>query len=283
LVPCPINLHDPATDRIKLASVIRLAAARYGQPPALIVVDTISKTMGAGKENTDDLALYVSNCGWLASEFQCCVMPIHHRPKDRESSDPRGHSSLKAGIDTMILVETGKTRKAKLTKQKDGEERDLLLFRLVAMEIGEDEDGEPVTSCTIEPALNDASASTDPFLLAVAQLRGNQRLVYNQLVSLLAAQGVPVPSAIPDELIDRDRVGDVAPLRSWRDNSISAAGTEAGHSRDTGKHTFNRALRTLSERGIVHVWKEWAWIPHQLQDKPGHGSGHARGRRDRRD
>jgi RecA-family ATPase len=109
LISTPIDLYDSAADQAALSDAVREAATRYAEQPALIVIDTISKTLGAGKENTDDLAVYVANCGLLASAFGCCVLPVHHRPKDSESTDPRGHGSLKGGVDTVILVEGGKT------------------------------------------------------------------------------------------------------------------------------------------------------------------------------
>lgn len=263
LVPTPIDLHDPGADRAKLAAVVRMAAKRYGEAPALIFVDTISKTLGAGKENTDDLAVYVSNCGWLAAEFNCCVVPIHHRPKDSESTEPRGHGSLKGGVDTVILVEAGETKKARITKQKDDEERDLLLFNLRSIRLGEDEDHEPVSSCVVEATDIDLSPR-DPFAVAVARLRGNNRLVYDQLGEILASEGIPIPPGIPTAQIDAARVGKVALLDAWRDNSISAGGTGAGHNRDTAKRTFNRALQSLKTAGIVRVWNEYAWITHHL-------------------
>jgi len=274
MLPCAVDLFDPAADRGRVAAAVRRAAERYAEAPALIMIDTISKTMGAGKENTDDLATYVANCGWLASEFGCCVMPVHHRPKDQESADPRGHGSLKGGIDTMILVEAGKPKRARITKQRDDEERDLIMFNLRVHELGIDEDGDPVTSCTLEPTLVDLNPKADPFTLAVGRLSANNRLIFDQLGSVIEAEGIePVPAAIPDSEIDRLRVGKVALLEAWRDKSISAAGTQAGHSRDTGKKTFNRALTSLRRKGVVRVWNEWAWITYAMPQDTGTSAG----------
>ncbi len=264
LVPTQIDLYDSAADRAALAGAVRRAADRYGQPPALIVVDTISKTIGAGKENTDDLAVYVANCGALATEFGCCVLPVHHRPKDAESTDPRGHGSLKGGMDTVILVEAGKPKRARITKQKDDEERDLLLFNLQPIELGIDNDGDEVTSCVLAPTLVDTNPAVDPFARAIAKLPAGARLIFEQLAEAIVNEGCQIPSDIPDTEIDRLRVGKVVLLEAWRDKSISAAGTEAGHSRDTGKRNFNRALERLRNVGVVRVWNEWAWITHHI-------------------
>lgn len=261
MIPCSIDLHNPRADRARLADAVRRAAEHYGEAPVLIIIDTISKTLGGGKENTDDLATYVSNCGWLSSEFGCCVMPIHHRPKDQDSTDPRGHGSLKGGLDTVILVEGGPIKRARITKQRDDEERDLMNFRLKVHQLGQDDDGDPVTSCTIEQ-VDAAPLPTNPVDRAVARLSDGVRLIYDQLLELIDAEPMAVPTEIPDDQIDRERVEAVASLETWRDNSISAAGTEAGRGRDTGRRAFNRALGMLRTRNIVRVWDEWAWLPH---------------------
>lgn len=264
LIPTPIDLFDSASDRHALNQAIRTAAARYGEPPALIVVDTISKTLGTGKENTDDLAVYVANCGVLAAEFECCVLLVHHRPKDSESTEPRGHSSLKAGVDTVILVEGGKTKKARITKQKDDEERELVLFGLRPVELGADDEGEQVTSCVVMPTLVDTDLGGTEFERKVASLPAGPRLVFNQLGELLRHAGEAVPDEIPDAEINRLRVGKVVELAAWRDKAISAAGTDRDKDRDTGKKAFNRALPKLQNAGVVRVWEEWAWITHEL-------------------
>lgn len=260
MIPCPVDLHDSATDRAALSRAIRCATERYAEPPVLIIIDTISKTLGAGKENTDDLAVYVSNCGALAAEFNCCVLPVHHRPKDAESTEPRGHGSLKAGVDTVILVESGKVKRARITKQKDGEEGDLVAFSLLPMTLGVDQDGDPVTSCVIKGESLSEIEPYDPFARAVSKLSASNHLIYDQLAETIECLGVPIPSDIPDGEIDRMRVGKVALLDAWRDKSISAAGTGAGHDRDTGKRTFNRSLKNLINLRIIKVWNDWAWI-----------------------
>lgn len=261
MIPCSIDLHDPKADRGRLADAVRRAAKHYGEEPVLIIIDTISKTLGGGKENTDDLATYVSNCQWLSTTFGCCVMPVHHRPKDQQSTDPRGHSSLKGGLDTVILVEGGPIKRARITKQRDDEERDLINFRLKVHQLGRDDEGDPVTSCTIEQ-VDAAPMPINPVDRAVGRLSNGVRLIYDQLLELIDAEPMAVPTEIPDDQIDRHWVEAVVTLETWRDNSISAAGTEAGRGRDTGRRAFNRALETLRTRNIVRVWDEWAWLPH---------------------
>lgn len=244
----------------KLICAVRIAAERYGLPPGLIVLDTLSKTLGAGKENTDDLALYVANCGAIAAEFGCCVLPVHHRPKDAESTEPRGHGSLKAGADTVILVEAGNPKRARITKQKDDEERELLLFDLQRVELGVDDEGDPVTSCVVAPTLVDSNVSGNKLQQKVMSLAPNYRIVFAQIGRAIEAEGVPVPADIPDGMIDKQWVGKVVSLRTVSDRCIAALRTGSDTKPDTARRTFERALKSLQSKEIVGVWEEWAWI-----------------------
>lgn len=269
LIPAPINLQDPRADVSKLAQTIQMEAKYYEADPVLIVIDTLSKTFGAGQENTDDMAVYIANCASIAAQFNCCVMPVHHRPKDQESRDPRGHSSLKAGVDTTILIEGGVTKSAEIIKQRDGEIGERFPFNLRVVELGEDEDGDQVTSCIVEEAEVDARPNIDPFTKAVGSLSNGNRMIYDQLGELIATNGIAVPASIPDTEINQIRVGKVALLDAWRDKCISAAGTGSGHNRDTAKRTFNRAKDALRKKGIIRVWEEFCWITHRLDDAAG--------------
>jgi len=268
LLPAAIDLQDPKADVRRLAATIEAACDRMATDPALIVVDTLSKTFGGGKENSDDMAVYVANAQSLASQFECLVMPIHHRPKDAESTEPRGHSSLKGGVDTIVLVESGATKRATITKQKDGESGAEFLFQLTSVELGVDEDGDPVTSCVVAMTDIDDTPPKSPFLSALAKLPTKSRLIFDQLGDLIEAQGEPVPAIIPADQIDRMWVTRVANFGDWRDRVLATAGTSPGHERDkayeSAKKAFNRAKERLQSDGIVRVWNDFAWITHKL-------------------
>ena len=260
LIPCPVDLQAAGADTPRVADAVHLAVQRYGEKPALIVVDTISKTFGAGKENTDDMATYVANCGRLAAEFNCCVMPVHHRPKDAESTEPRGHGSLKGGVDTVILVEAGKTKKATVTKQKDAPDGDQVLFNLLPVDLGSDEDGELVTSCIVQPTGIDSNVPTDPRRRLIQKLSDRQRIVYTQIGEAVTAHGVAVPEAIPIDVIDRNRVGKVVSLNVFSDRSISALRTSSDGKPDSARRSFERARDKLQSLEIIKIWEDWAWL-----------------------
>lgn len=164
-LPVPVDLQAPDGDTGDLINLIREAVRNEGVRPSLIVVDTLSKTFGAGKENSDDMASYVANCGRIASELDCLVMPLHHRPKDSESKDLRGHGSLRAGVDTAILVEDGELRRATIVKQKDGEDGLAWRFVLDRVVLGTNQRGKEVSSCLVRYVGNRQNGDLD----AIAQ------------------------------------------------------------------------------------------------------------------
>lgn len=261
LISTPIDLHSPDGDLNALLETIQKVARECGAKPALIIIDTVSKTLGAGKENTDDLAVYVSNCQRVASIFECTVMPIHHRPKDSESTEPRGHGSLKAGVDTVILIEGGSTRRATVMKQKDGPDGVSLNFTLRTVVLGVDEDGDEVTSCVVEEA--DSGTVTlpiDPRARAITKLRDGPRLVLRMIGDGIAAVGIAVPDFIPDAVIDRRTVGKVCQLGQLSDDIIEALRTGSDTKPDSARKAFDRARIRLQSEDLLGVWGDYAWL-----------------------
>lgn len=119
--------------------------------PVAIFIDTLAATFGAGNENlTVDMNQYIANAQRVREITGAHVQIVHHCGKD-ESKGARGAYALLASTDTEIEVvadESG-NRTATLTKQRDGLVGDEFHFRLEVVELGTDEDGDPVTSCIV--------------------------------------------------------------------------------------------------------------------------------------
>jgi hypothetical protein len=63
----------------------------------------------------------------------------------------RGHSSLIAALDAAIEVtRSGDQRSWQVAKSKDGEDGTAHPFKLEVVELGMDNDGDPITSCVIK-------------------------------------------------------------------------------------------------------------------------------------
>lgn len=255
LVPTSIDLQGAAADRTRLAALIRQAIADCGEQPGAIFVDTLSKTFGSGKENTDDMATYVANCQWLSTEFGTLVAPVHHRPKDSENEDPRGHGSLKGGVDTVILIVAGSPKRYRVTKQRDGELGEAGAFNLTSVYLGDDEDGQRVTSCVCDYV--DAPASVAK---SGRRLSDKQRLTLDALRRTIAEDGRDAPPGIPHDMLRIGLVDKVATLAAWRDRALAATASPDSKP-DTLAKGFNRHVESLQAAGIVQVWEGYAWLP----------------------
>lgn len=100
-----------------------------GQRPALIVVDTLAQTMansGLDESKTLDGGHLVSFCRSLVETFNCTVLVLHHLGKD-EGKGSRGASSIPAGFETIIALDTDRDTNAlsvRVKYHKDAAEPD---------------------------------------------------------------------------------------------------------------------------------------------------------------
>jgi len=152
LIPCPVDLRSMEGDAKALVDLIRQAEAQWDEPVVLVVIDTLSRAMAGGDENSPvDMGLLVRNCDRIRDALNCHLMLIHHTGKNK-ASGARGHSLLRAATDTEIEVDN-RTFAAK--KQRDIEPIKDMRFDLEVVKLGTDADGDPITSCTV--ALRTAS------------------------------------------------------------------------------------------------------------------------------
>lgn len=259
LIPVTVDMQAPDADVARVIAAVREAEEHCGERAVMVVIDTLSKTFGAGKENTDDMVTYVSNCQRVSNEFECLTVPVHHRPKDAESEDPRGHSSLKGGSETVIIVESGETKKARVTKQKDGEDGIEILFRLKVIELGQDEDGDPVTSCVVEATDVDLVPRGDAPEAKVTRLSDKQRAVLIALDETAERSGIYPPAEIPSTDLNRLKVGKVVKTEDWRARHSQTAGQASDIKPDSIRKEFDRGLVRLKNDGIVRVYGEYSW------------------------
>jgi hypothetical protein len=138
------NLRDKA-GRQELGAVI----AELPSTPVMIVIDTLSKalSLSGGDENSaQDVGSFNAAVQALIESTGACVMIIHHSGKNK-SAGARGSSALLGAIDTELEVDGGRVLSR---KQRDIEAGEPIGFKLVPVVVGLDEDGDEVTSCTVE-------------------------------------------------------------------------------------------------------------------------------------
>ena len=156
--PMPINMFNSEEDLNLVRALIAEISKKYGKV-VMLVVDTISRaTQGQLNENDNsEMAQFVANLDKLRQETGVHVMMVAHSGKD-QSRGVRGASALKAAADTEIELsydDAAGVRMALTTKQRDMETGRTLNFILETQNMGEDEDGDPITTCTIRAATDD--------------------------------------------------------------------------------------------------------------------------------
>ena len=150
----------------------------------VVIVDTFAQTTPGANENAgEDVGKALAHCKGIHRATGAVVLLVHHAGKD-PTKGARGWSGLRAAADAELEVVRGATGRAlRLTKSKDGEDELEWGFDLEVVQIGIDEDLEPITSCVvIETAMPVIGAGP------VKKLGKNEKLVNDVLQEYALAQ-----------------------------------------------------------------------------------------------
>ncbi len=235
------------TERIKQIGDIE------GHPVAWTVVDTLARAFGGGDENSSQhMGTYVRNTDKIREATGTHLTSIHHSGKDR-TKEARGHSSLRAAVDTEIRVtrdEGGGTATVAVLKQRDMPIGDTHVFKLHPVELGSNQNGETVTSAvpvyTGQKAADDRPASTKKPKLPV--LTPDQSFGLDILVDVSMREGEAeegnLADAVPRRAITMERYFDECEAKG-----LSKAGSEKARRR-----TYRSILAALEESGYAATY-----------------------------
>ena len=181
------NMLEP-----KDAALITKRIVDWGKAD-VVVIDTLSATTPGGDENSgQDLGLVISHCKLIHAQTGALVVIIHHSGKDA-SKGARGWSGLRAAADAEIeITRNGDFRTATITKMKDGGDSEAHSFKLKVVGLGENQYGEPETSCVVEH-LDTAPTEAG----RKVKLKGLPKLVYDTLATM-----APSGTCNVDDLIE---------------------------------------------------------------------------------
>jgi hypothetical protein len=250
-VPCAVDLLNPTADTKPLINLIKVAAKHFGMPVKLVVIDTLSRAMAGGNENApDDMGAYVRNVDHIRERTGAHLANVHHSGKDA-AKGARGHSLLRAATDTEIEVSRDSVTKvatARVMKQKELPTEGEFAFKLESIELGRDEDDDPVTSCVV-------TAEDDVTVEARPKLTGKALLGFRKLADCINDLGVTLPPSrhIPS------RVTGVT-LDQWRDYLQKAGIISDGNPREQ----FRRIKDKLIETRRIAVWENRVWLVREV-------------------
>ncbi len=177
-----------------------------GMESPTIFIDTLNRAApGADENSSSDMGLVIASVKRLQAATDGLVVLVHHTGKDA-TKGMRGHSSLFAALDTAIEVtRNGDDMRAwKLAKSKDGEDGKSHGFNLRVIGLGEDADGDPITSCVIEPNGSALVPGGTKAALPTLNRKGAAALgvlhdLYERRRSALAEGGTSGCAAVPYE------------------------------------------------------------------------------------
>lgn len=147
IVPCSINLLSSKADIEALLSLVKDAERAHGVPTKLLVIDTLSRALAGGDENTStDMGAFVKNADKIREKIKASLLFVHHSGKDA-AKGARGWSGLRAATDTEIEIIENTIR---TSKQRDMEPMKDLKFKLPQIQLGKDHKGRAITSCVVQ-------------------------------------------------------------------------------------------------------------------------------------
>lgn len=168
----PVDLLN-AGDVTDLAEAIQVAGGAGG----LVILDTLNRAAPGADENSSvDMGRIIAAAKRLQTLIGGLVLLVHHTGKDA-TKGLRGHSSLYAALDGAIEVGRNDGRREwSVSKSKDDETGTVHAFRLEVMKVGDDDEGEAITSCVA--VLDESGGSVKRVKLPVG---GNQKIALDAL------------------------------------------------------------------------------------------------------
>ena len=250
LLPLQIDLHG-AVD------VEALSLALPKEEFALIVIDTLAMSIGVGSENdSKDMGQYIRNIITLRSGYNCHVLIIHHSGKDKNKG-ARGHTSLRAAVDTEIEIKVdGQIRTARCRKQRDLENGKAIAFTLQRVELGLDDEGDPITSCVVEHLDIDLASITSS-----RKLTRNQEIAMQALHEAIAKYGRKMA-----DMENYPASRRVVEKSQWRTAFLKIR-IDSDVKEMSVKKDFERQSKKLQDDGFIHSYEEKVWIVHDEDKK----------------
>lgn len=255
VIPSSINfVDDKKEDLQKLINSIEKEKKRLGNIK-LIVIDTLARAISGKDENSSlDMGSLISNVDEIRKITGAHVAFVHHSGKD-DLKGARGHSSLRAAVDTEIEVsrpDTDSPSTIKVVKQREMEMIEDMSFTLSRYILGVNERGKEVTSCVVMPCdIIEKSSSV--------QLTPVQTFVYDAILSAIDTHGqdrLIYPDSPRIKCVTYDEIRDVMEQRGHRKFFETEKKTTAEQIKSA---TFS-ARAALKKKGKINMSEGYVWL-----------------------
>jgi hypothetical protein len=243
----PFYLEPVTIDLVKdHAALITAIRGKLGNAaPVLVCLDTLNRSLAGSESSEEDMSAYVRSADAIRDAFSCAVIIIHHCgiAGDR----PRGHTSLTGAAEAQLAVNRDATNNVivQVEHMKDGAEGETVTSRLQPIEVGADDDNDPISSCVV------IEVETSTAAVKATKLAPAARAGLTALFECAADLGQVPPASehIPKGVT-------CVTLDQWRDylqkrGVINPEGSP--------REQFRRIRVTLSNAGAIGIWDTFAW------------------------
>lgn len=249
----PVNLFSDPQARANVIAAIQGCAA------GVLVVDTLNRAIPGGSENDPaDMSTFIANLDAIRAATNAHVVVIHHCGKD-QAQGMRGHSSLLGATDVVIEItrdeKTG-IRTATVEKAKDDADGEVFTFKLAVQDMGEDQDGDLVTTCIVQeidapkaPKNNQLKPLEQLWLDTIAEYFARE----DGIKMVVPERGMPTTACAT-----RDDIREWVKTRGLVGVAHSVAGP--GILTNTDRSKMARMFEALKIRGKLGIHKNWIWI-----------------------
>jgi hypothetical protein len=192
------------------------------------------------------MAGYVKAADAIREAFGCAVVVIHHCGIDTKR--PRGHTSLTGAADAQLACKRDEAGLISVSVEwlKDGREGDVITSRLAVVELGQDTDGDEITSCVIEESEEKPTTTEKAPRLAPAVT-----IALQALHDAIEAGGTEPPAS--NHIPPHTRAVSV---ELWRKHAYAK---DSDGNAEAKRKAFQRSSKTLQAKGLVGCWDSWVW------------------------
>lgn len=152
ILPRPVQAGITEKWGVLVRACQRLAvAARDRGREFMVILDTQARvTVGLKENDATDMGIFIGAVSAIRDATRGCVLTVHHT--GRAGGDARGSSAIDGAQTTELKVMPGRNKLSavlSVEKQKDIEEIEPIRLGFEVVEVGQDEDGQTVTSLAL--------------------------------------------------------------------------------------------------------------------------------------
>jgi hypothetical protein len=229
---------------VAIADAAQQLRKQFEVSDVLLIIDTLARSAPGMDENgPEDMGAYVGAVDRIRLDLGMAVVVVHHAGKDI-ARGARGHGALKAAADCELMIAD---HQVSVEKLRDGATGAAIRFTLHPVELGLDQDGDPITACWVEYADEANARRGKP-----VRISPTTQIGCDALREAVRDHGerLPATSSLPEGRT-------ACTVEQWRAKFYARTADREAESR---KKAFQRAKDDLMARKIIGAWETRVWI-----------------------